>query len=190
MNRRIIAITTARSRAHAGLGLFLLAAVTVAGCGYNLVGRASNIPEDIEVVYIEPLVNGTQRTQVEQILTQAISDELVTRRRFTVANSAAGCDATLRGRVVTFGVRPLTFDDDGLADNFEISITVDMKLERPPKLGDDEGEVIWSNSRYVFRQDYPLESGSAGYFDRENLAITETSERFAETLVTDLLEGF
>lgn len=168
----------------------LLCAFSLAGCGYNLVGRASNIPEDVQVVYIEPLVNNTQRAQVEQILTQAISDELVTRRRFTVASNAAGCDAILRGKVVSFTVNPLTFDSDGLADNFEISITADMKLERPPKLGDNEGEVIWSNSRYVFRQDYPLEAGAAGYFDRENLAITETSERFAETMVTDLLEGF
>ena len=190
MSRRTIAISTTCFSARGGLGLLLAAAVALSGCGYNLVGRASNIPEDIEVVYIEPLVNSTQRAQVEQILTQAISDELVTRRRFTVANSATGSDAILRGKVVTFSVRPLTFDSDGLADNFEISITADMRFERPPKLGSDEGEVIWSNSRYVFRQDYPLESGSAGYFDRENLAITETSERFAETMVTDLLEGF
>ncbi len=190
MSRRTIATIIAGFRPPLALSLLLLAAVAVAGCGYNLVGLASNIPEDIKLVYIEPLVNSTQRAQVEQILTQAISDELVTRRRFTVANSAAGCDAILRGKVVTFSVRPLTFDSAGLADNFEISITADMKFERPPKLGADEGEVIWSNSRYVFRQDYPLEAGSAGYFDRENLAITETSERFAETMVTDLLEGF
>ena len=168
----------------------LLAAVVVSGCGYNLVGRASTIPEDIQNVYVEPLVNETQRPQVEQILTQAVIDELVTRRRFKVQNSAAGADAILRGKVLTFGVRPLTFDPDGLADNFEISISADMKFERPPGLGENEGEVVWSNARYLFREDYPLEADDAAYFDRENLAIRETSVRFAETLVTDLLEGF
>ena len=168
--------------------------VGLTGCGYSLVGRASNIPEDIKAVYVEPLANDTSRLQVEQILTQAILDELVTRRRFEVINSEADADAILRGRVLGFAVRPLTFDASGLADNFEIKITADMRFERPLDPGAEEGaepEVIWSNARYLFRQDYPLETGAGtGYLDRENLAIEETSTRFAETLVTDLLEGF
>ncbi len=172
------------------LGLVSAVAFFFTACGYNLVGRASNIPEDIEQVYVETLVNQTQRIQVEQILTQAIVDELVTRRRFTIASNANGADAILRGKVVTFDVRPVTFDADGLADNFEIAITADMRFERPPKRGEEEGEVIWANARYLFRQDYPLDPDDAGYFDRETLAITENSERFAETMVTDLLEGF
>ncbi len=171
------------------LGAFLMAAL--AGCGYTLVGQASTIPDDVRMVYVEPLINETQRAQVEQILTQAISDEMVTRRRnFTVSSSAGDADAILRGKVVSFDVRPLTFDENGLADNFEISITADMKFERPPALGQDEGEVVWSNARYLFREDYPLEDDEAAYFDRENLAIRATSVRFAETMVADLLEGF
>ena len=79
---------------------------------------------------------------------------------------------------------------DGLANNFEISITADMRFERPPRPGEIEGEVIWSSSRYFFREDYPLEDDGAAYFDRENLAIEETSVNFAESMVTDLLEGF
>ncbi len=166
------------------------AAAILSGCGYTLVGQASNIPGDVRRVYVEPLVNATQRAQVEQILTQAISDEMVTRRRnFTVSSGPADADAILRGTVVGFNVRPVTFDADGLANNFEITITADMRFERP-KAGEDEGEVIWSSSHYFFREDYPLEEDGATYFDRENLAIEETSVRFAESMVTDLLEGF
>jgi len=161
------------------------------GCGYSLVGRASNIPEDIRQIYVEPLVNQTSRQQVEQIITQAIIDELVTRRRFEVTNTLGEADAILRGKVLTVAVRPVTFDAAGLADNFEISINADMRFERPPADELTEPEVIWKNSRYVFRQDYPLENaGGLGFFDRENLAIEETATRFAETLVPDLLEGF
>lgn len=160
------------------------------GCGYTLAGRASNIPADIESIYVQTLENDTPRVQVEQILTSALSNELVTRRRFEIVNSASEADAILEGRVVGFEVRPLTFDGDGLATNFEILITVNMKFARPPAPGEEEGEVIWSNSRYLFRQDYPLEEEGIAYFDRENIAIEETSDDFARTLVTDLLEGF
>ena len=168
----------------------LAAAALAAGCGYTLAGRASNLPEDIRTIYVQTLENETPRPQVEQILTQAISSELVTRRRHNVVNSAGEADAILSGKVLSFNVRPLTFDQDGLATNFEIVIAADMKFARRPTGVEPEGEVVWSNSRYVFRQDYPLEEANVPFFDRENLAIEETSEDFAETLVTDLLEGF
>ena len=44
--------------------------------------------------------------------------------------------------------------------------------------------------RYTFRESYPVDPSSAEYFDREDEAIEEAAERFAETLVTNLLEGF
>lgn len=174
------------------LGFTALAvlAVLATGCGYSLAGKATNIPEDIQEIYVEPLENQTARSQVEQFLTEAIIDEMVT-RSFEVVGSLEGADAVLRGKVLEFSVTPVSFDPaDGLADNFQIQITADMVFQRPRTPTGEEGEVVWKNSRYVFRQDYPLEDEGANYFDRETLAIEETSIRFAETMVTDLLEGF
>lgn len=176
--------------APALLGALLLLGSILAGCGYSLVGRASNLPPDIEKIHIQSLRNQTNRLQVEQILTQEIIEEMVTRRRYEVVNQESRADAVLRGTVTGFEVRPVGFDSDGLANNFQIVITADMRFERPPQGGDTEPEVIWKNSRYVFRDDYPLEEGQVDYFDRENLAIEDTAEEFAETLVTDILEGF
>lgn len=188
-----------RSRRHPGLERFLglllamLLGLLAAGCGYTLVGRGgSNIPEDVERIQVQTLENGTQRAQVEQILTRAIVDELVTRRRFEVVNDAAGADAVLSGRVVSFNLRPVSFDTTGLADSFEVEVTADMVFQRTPAAGErpEDAEVLWRNSRYLFRQDYPVEQAGLDFLDRELQAIEETSERFAETLVIDILEGF
>jgi outer membrane lipopolysaccharide assembly protein LptE/RlpB len=160
-------------------------AVTLAGCGYALVGRASNIPADIREVYIRPLENRTSRSQVEQELTRAIAEEMVNRQRFAVVGGAEGADAELSGAVVGFGVSPVAFDDTGRATEYEISITAQVAFKR---VGKDE--VLWSNDRYVFRESYPIEATGAGYFDREDEAIEEAAERFAEAMVADLLEGF
>ncbi len=167
------------------------AGFVLVGCGYGLVGRVSNIPEDIKNVYVETLKNETQRSQLEQILTEAIIEEMVTRRRFEIVNSAADADAVLRGSVKRFSLRPITFNNNGLVDNFEIEVSADMDFRRVPAAGQrpEDAEVVWRNSRYLFRSDYPVESGS-DYLDRENIAIMETSGRFAQTLITDLLEGF
>lgn len=165
------------------LGLFLQ---SLTGCGYALVGRASsNVPADVREVYVRPLENRTQRTQVEQALTRAIADEMVTRNRFSVVGGAEGADAELSGTVVGFDVRPVTFDASGRATQYEIVVLAQIAFKR---VGSDD--VIWSNDRYVFRESYEIEATETAYFDREDEAIEEAAERFAETMVSDLLEGF
>ena len=166
-------------------GIAAVALSLLSGCGYALVGRASNIPEDIREVYIHPLENQTQRSQVEQILTRAIADEMVTRQRFAVVGSPDEADAELSGTVVGYGATPVTFDDDGRAREYEISLTAQFAFKR---VGSDK--AIWSNDRYTFRESYPIDATSEGYFDQEDEAIEEAAERFAETVVSALLEGF
>ena len=170
-------------KSSAALGLLLL---TLTGCGYALVGRGtSNIPPEVREVYVRPLENRTQRTQVEQALTRAIANEMVPRNRFSVTGSAEGADAELSGAVVGFDVRPVTFDASGRATQYEIVVIAQIAFKR---LGSDD--VLWSNDRYVFRESYEIEATETAYFDREDEAIEEAAERFAETMVSDLLEGF
>lgn len=157
----------------------------LSGCGYALVGRGSNIPEDIREVYIRPLENQTQRSQVEQILTRAIADEMVTRQRFAVVGSPEQADAELSGTVVGYGATPVTFDPNGRANEYEISLTARIAFKRL-----DSDKVIWSNDRYTFRESYPINATEEGYFDQEDEAIEEAAQRFAETVISDLLEGF
>ncbi len=163
------------------LALLLL----LTGCGYALVGRGSNLPPDIQEVYLRPLENRTPRQQVEQFLTRAIADEMVTRQRFSLVGALEGADAELSGSVVSFNVTPVTFDASGRATEYEIAMAAQLAFKR---VGSDE--VIWSSSNYTFRETYPIEVADAQYFDREDEAIERASERFAETMVSDLLEGF
>lgn len=161
-------------------GLFLLA------CGYALVGRVSSIPENVRKIYIRPFENRTPRSQVEQFMTRAIAEEMVKRQRFTVVTALGEADAELSGTVLGFGVTPVTFDGSGRATEYEISVTARLAFRR---VGDEDA-VLWSNDRYLFRESYPVDLSAVGYFDREDLAIEEASRRFAETVVSDLLEGF
>jgi hypothetical protein len=170
-----------------GALLAILAAASLAalGCGYALVGRASNIPEDVRRVFLKPLENATARVQVDQILSRALADELVTRQRFAVLSSAEGADAEIAGAVEGFLVNPVSFDADGRATEYEISITARMIFRR---LTPDT--VLWQNDRYVFRDSYQLEASELGYQDRETPALEAAAKKFAETVITDLLEGF
>ncbi len=177
-----------RGRRGAGallVGTLGVSLLVLSGCGYALVGRGSNLPPDIKNVYIRPLENRTPRSQVEQALTRAIAEEMVQRQRFAVVGGPEGADAELSGAVVGFGVTPVTFDPSGRATAYEISLTAQIAFKR---MGQDQ--PIWSNDRYTFRETYPIEASSINYNDLEDEAIENAAERFAETMVSDLFEGF
>ena len=163
----------------------LIAAVLLAGCGYGLVGRTSSLPEDIEDVYVQPLGNRTTRSQVDLLLTQAIGDEFVKRRRFNLISDSRGADAVLSGVVTGFSEQPVTFGGEGRGREYEILITADMQFSRP-----GAEEPIWQRAGYRFRETYEIDVSAADYFDRSDQAIEEVAEKFAEVIVIDLLEGF
>lgn len=168
------------------LYLTLVGAVAAAsGCGYALVGRASNLPPEVQRVYLKPFENQTSRVTVDQILTQAVADELVTRQRFSIVASVDEADAEIVGVVTAFDVDPVTFDEDRRGTEFQITITASVRLHQF-----DPDRDLWGNDRYRFRDSYQLEASELGFFDRETPAIEATAEKFAETMVTDLLEGF
>lgn len=182
--------TTSRRGRPAGAGAPALAAVillagALAGCGYALVGRGTNIPEDIRQVYLSPFENRTQRQQVDQFVTEAIAAELVKRRRFGVVADRGTADADLSGAVAGFGLTPITFDNQGRATELEISITAQVLFRRVPS-----DEVVWRAEHYVFRETYAVDLTEAGFLDLEEQAIRDAAARFAETMVSDLLEGF
>ncbi len=166
------------------LGVVMLAHL---GCGYALVGRGTNIPDDINSVYLEAFENETRRAEVEQFVTQAIADELLTRRRFSLSSSVLESDAILSGAVSQFRVQPVAFDRDGRATEYEITIEARVRFYRR---GAPEEESLWSSERYIFRQNYEVELESSSFIDQENIAIERTSLFFAATMVSDLLEGF
>lgn len=170
---------------HAFLVLLAAPALLAAGCGYALVGRATNIPSDIHNVYLSPFENHTERQQVDQFVTEAIANEMVKRRQFNMVSDVGSADADLSGSVVAFGLTPVTFDAQGRATEYEISVTASVVFKRHP--GD---EVVWKNDRYQFRETYEVDTSEAGFLDREEQAIKDAAQRFAETMVSDLVEGF
>ncbi|HEY3202817.1 MAG TPA: LPS assembly lipoprotein LptE [Thermoanaerobaculia bacterium] len=154
-------------------------------CGYTLVGRASSLPESIKVVQFTTLENLTPRVGLEQRLSGEIARELASRGRFKVQSTADGANAILSGAVLGFNLFPVAFDSQGRATDYQVQVTARVSLKTLP----DE-KPLWENPSFSFRDNYQFAASAASYVDRENEAIDRVAGRFAQSLVTSLLEGF
>jgi outer membrane lipopolysaccharide assembly protein LptE/RlpB len=163
----------------------LACALLATGCGYALVGKGSSLPENIKIVQFTTLENRTPRVELEQRFSAAIVRELVSRGRFKVQAGPDGANAVLSGTVIGFDLYPVAFDSQGRATDYQVRVTARVSLHTLP-----DDKTLWENPAFTFRDNYQFSATAASYTDLENDAIDRVADRFAQSLVTSLLEGF
>jgi outer membrane lipopolysaccharide assembly protein LptE/RlpB len=167
--------------------LALAALLALSGCGYALVGHGTNLlPPNVKTIEVPAFVNRTTRVELEQRVTQAVADEFVSRGRLRLVTNPKEADAILHGSIDSFAIYPVGFNSQGRATQYQVAITA--KIELVDHRADDK--VLWKNDQYRFTENYQVNLESTDAFDQESRAIREIAVRFAETLVTSLLEGF
>ena len=168
--------------------LLAVALLAVAGgCGYHLVGVSSTLPARLKTLYVAPFVNQSAAAQLDQRLTEAVSQEWVRRGRFELVSSAASADAVLSATVTGVAVSPVQFDAQGRATAYQLTVAADVQLV------DRTGEkpvVLWSDKRFARTVSYQVDVNATNYFDREIEAYDQVSRDFARGLVVTILEGF
>ncbi len=169
--------------------LALLALAALSACGYSLVGTGrGTLPENVKSVYVAELVNETAKVGLEQRLTEAILRELAARSRLKPSGDRTAADAFLSGKLVSYQVDPVRFDNSGRAVEYQISVSAKIVLlERSTE------KVLFEDPAFQFRQPYVVPgatTGGSGYFDVETAAVETLARPFARSLVTAILEGF
>lgn len=167
-------------------GVMLALLVLAGGCGYALVGTGNFLPPTMKTVQVPTFVNKTTRVELEQRVTQSIAEEMVARGRLRLVNSAAEADVILRGSIESFGITPVSFNSEGRATRYQA--VVGAKIELIDHKAEDK--ILWKNDQYLFTENYEVNLAAGDTFDQETRAIIDIADRFAETLVASLLEGF
>jgi hypothetical protein len=166
-------------------------ALSAVSCGYRLAGQANRLPADLKVIAIPAFENRTTLMRLGQRLTSAVMEEFIQRTNYRVVGTPgsgreAGADAVLRGTVLTARSTPLIFDaSTGRASAVQITITIQVELRHLRRQ-----QVLFSNPRYIFREQYEVSSDLDSFFDERNPALNRLARDFARTLVTAVLENF
>src|ERR1700730_8773459 len=110
-------------------------------CGYHTASHAVTLPANVQTIAIPAFVNRTQTYKIEQRLTAAVVQEMVTRTHYHVLNAPSdSADATLRGTVISPSPAPLTLDSQtGRASISLLVVTAKVTLT------DRQGKVLYEN---------------------------------------------
>ncbi len=172
---------------RAAILLALASLPWLASCGYHLVGVSGNLPPTLKRLHIAPFVNQTARAELDQRLTEEVTQEWLRRGRFQLVARAEEADAVLSGSIVAASVAPVRFDQQGRATEYQLTISADVQLV------DRTGEkptVLWRDARFSRSVSYEVDVSTVTYFDREIEAMERVSRDFARGLVVTILEGF
>jgi len=173
-------------RMRAGFGSVLLVVLVTVGCGYHTAGHNVTLPNDVRTIAVPAFVNETKTYKIEQRLTAAVVQELLTRTHYHVLNQASdSADATLRGTVLASYEAPLTYDSiTGRVASVLITVSVKVTLT------DRKGKILYENPSYLFREQYEVSEELNSFFEEDSPAYARLSRDFARTLVSNVLEGF
>jgi len=164
----------------------ILLCAFASGCGYHTSGHAVTLPENVQTIAIPPFANQTQTFKIEQMLTAAVSQEMITRTHYHILNTPGGtADATLKGTVLSTSTTPLTYDTTtGRASSVLVIVSMSVSLT------ERDGKVLYQNPSYFFREQYQVSSENPSFFEEDTPALERLSREFARTLVSNILEGF
>jgi len=162
----------------------IVAILVLTSCGYALVGTGKILDPSIKTLYVPTFVNRTTRVGLEQSVTQSVADEFVSRGRLRIVNDPKEADIILRGSMDSFNLAPVGFVQ-GRATQYQVSVTANIELLDHRH----EDKVLWNNNQYRFVENYEVNLDRDA-FDQESRAISEIAQKFAQSLVANLLEGF
>lgn len=155
-------------------------------CGYHVAGAATRIPPDVKTIAIPAFKNMTITFRIEQQLTSAVTREFLERTHYRILPNPADADAVLEGTVKDVRARAITFDvNTGIATSLQVQVTSDVKL-----VDRHSHKTLFSNSNYVFREEYQVSETPAALFEEDKPALDRLSRDLARALVTDILENF
>lgn len=158
----------------------------IAGCGYHVEGRASDLPPDWKTIAVPAFTNDTTQYRIEQRFTEAVIREFISRTRYRVVQDAQSSDAVLHGEVLTIETSPVLFN----ATTGEVTtmlVTVHAKVQ----LTDTHTQKsVYHNDDMLFRDEYQITPDVKSFFQEEDPAVERMAHDFASKLVANVMEGF
>jgi hypothetical protein len=170
-------------------------AILLSACGYRVGGATSNLPPGIKVIAVPALENKTNRYRIEQIMTQSVIREFLSRTKYRIVSTEDSADAVLHGEITSLESTPVVFDTSVQSPTATTStarattmlVSVHMRVWLEEK---DTKKILFRNDNFLFREPYEISTDPSTFFDEQGPALDRMAKDFASRLVADIVENF
>jgi outer membrane lipopolysaccharide assembly protein LptE/RlpB len=162
--------------------VMLAVALAVSGCGYSL---RPSLPANIKTVHVPVLQNRTQEPGIEDFVTQALTQALVTSGAARIASSREAADGVLEGAIVGYSLTSLAFDRAVNATQYRLQLALALTLKDRRT-----GDVIWKADRIEDRADFPVSGQVTQTLIREQDAVRRAAVDISRAIISFAFEGF
>jgi hypothetical protein len=173
----------------------MVAPMLASGCGYSLAGRGSSLPATIRTIGIPLFENATPVFELEQLMTEKVRLEFISRGKYRVQPDGAGADAVLMGGITSVTITPTSFNSQQQATRYAFTMVVKVEFRDATT-----NRILYENPSLSFREEYELAgnlSGSSTGNPDANAFLGSNSEAkdrmandFARSVVSSILEAF
>ena len=151
-----------------------------------MAGRGDRLPPDVKTIAIPIFTNETSTFRIEQRVASALTREFIERTKFLVTAQPEGADAVVKGTIKEVHSGVVAFDlSTGRATTLQIELLADIQL-----VNLHTKNVLFSNPRYTFREQYQISQTTPALFEEAQPALERLSRDFARSLLTEILENF
>jgi len=153
----------------------ILCMVLIMACGYQMVGKETHVPPGLNSVAIPTFKNRTYEPGIEVPFTQAFLKEFILDRRVNVVDRAQA-DSLLDGVITDFRIYSVSYDQSGLALEYQTSVVLDLTLK------DRTGKVLWEQKNFSETQWFRASSNVLTSEVNKAAAIQKIGRLVAERL--------
>jgi len=155
--------------------LLILCMMPLTACGYQMVGKETHVPSGLNSVAIPTFKNRTYEPEIEVQFTQAFLREFILDRRVNVVDRAQA-DSLLEGIITDFRIYSVSYDQSGLALEYQTTVILDLTLK------DRTGKVLWEQKNFSETQWFRVSSSVLTNEARKSAAIQRIGRLVAERL--------
>ncbi|HEV8585238.1 MAG TPA: LptE family protein [Methylomirabilota bacterium] len=164
-----------------GAVLLVLAAGTLAGCGYSFRGT---LPDHVRTVAVPIFLNRTPEPGVESIITRAIVQAFATNGRLQVTRPA-DADAILDGEVTSYGIQAIAFDETLNVQQYRLVVTLNLRMRDVRR-----NTVLFQQTGVTEQADFRVIGPVAATITREESALTQAAAEIARSVVSLAIDRF
>ncbi len=162
-------------------GIFVC--LTLAGCGYHLVGTGSSLPPHLKTLAIPVFENTSAEPEIHRELTSAVLESFITDGRVKVVNKGKA-DMVMNGTLTYYDLRAASFSSQDFASDIIVVLSVELEVI------DQVNSKTYMKKKLKTQWDYKATSNISNTETARLEALEEAYKELGNRLVSLLIDQF